>query len=136
MIRHALEKAPLECCGLLFGPSSTPQYIESISPMRNIMESPTEFSIDPQELINSLRDRRSSGQQLIGIYHSHPNSKALPSFRDTSEFYYHDVSYWIISLISPAKPSLRCFRWLNRGFLEQNYSVTTSPYSLEQYEDN
>lgn len=135
MIRHALGKAPLECCGLLFGPSSKPQHIESISPMRNIMESPTEFSIDPQELINSLRNRRSSGQQLTGIYHSHPNSKALPSFRDTSEFYYHDVSYWIISLTSPTNPSLRCFRWLNGGFLEQNYFVTTSPSSPEKYKE-
>jgi [CysO sulfur-carrier protein]-S-L-cysteine hydrolase len=116
---HALAEYPSECCGLLSGRGGL---IETCVRATNQRASSQEFFIPPQELFAFFRRLRADSEQFLGIYHSHPRSEAIPSPRDVAEFYYPEVSYWIISLLAPA-PDIRCFSWGKMGFIEREYRV-------------
>ncbi|MBI4445198.1 MAG: M67 family metallopeptidase [Acidobacteria bacterium] len=119
MLEHARREYPLECCGLLAGEQ---EVAESITPATNQLASPNSFSVPAEELFQFFRRLVDSPQRLIGIYHSHPNAPATPSPRDTAEFHYHDVFYWIVSL-KDLQPDIRCFRWGRMGFEEIKYVI-------------
>lgn len=114
LIEHALEEGPNEACGLLAGlvkggaePSCE---VKRIYKMTNTNKSPTRFFMDPAEQLKVLKDIRSLGFQMVGIYHSHPHSKAYPSAHDVEMAFYPDASYVIISLEDKNKPYLKSFR--------------------------
>jgi proteasome lid subunit RPN8/RPN11 len=119
MVQHALRERPNECCGLLLGKKGI---IEESQPCTNERESPVEFSIPAEELFEFFRRLRQENKELMGIYHSHPNGKPVPSDRDIKDFHYQGTSYWIVSLQNE-KASVRCFEWKQSGFLEVPFSV-------------
>ena len=112
MVEHAREVYPLECCGLLSGREQT---VDQITPAFNEKRSEREFSIPPKELFAFFKLLRLSSRKLLGIYHSHPDSEAVPSARDLREFHYPEASYWIVSLKN-REPDIHCFRWGKIGF--------------------
>lgn len=117
MVEQARQQAPLECCGLLTGKDGL---IDRAVPMANAAASATRFEVAPQDLFDFFRQVRRSSRRLMGIYHSHPASPAVPSQRDIDEFRYPEATYWIISL-AQEPPSIRCWRWVRMGFREVNY---------------
>ncbi|HSR70684.1 MAG TPA: M67 family metallopeptidase [Acidobacteriota bacterium] len=117
MVGQARQQAPLECCGFLTGRDGR---IDQAVPMTNAAASPTRFEVAPQDLFNFFRQLRGSPRRLMGIYHSHPASPAVPSQLDIDEFRYPEATYWIISL-AQEPPSIRCWRWVRMGFREVNY---------------
>ena len=119
MIDHARSEYPQECCGLLSGRDVL---IDGICPTVNQKESVREFFIPIRDLFDFFRELRRKRKEHLGIYHSHPYSKPYPSARDISEFHYHKVSYWIVSL-KLAKPEVRCFRWGRTGFKDHPFRV-------------
>ena len=56
-----------------------------------------------------IREIRGAGLELMGIYHSHPNSENEPSPRDIELAYYPDVAYFIISPRADALRPIRAF---------------------------
>ncbi|MGH9339340.1 MAG: Mov34/MPN/PAD-1 family protein [Acidobacteriota bacterium] len=126
MIRHSRRELPLECCGLLTG---VRELIDGVVPTTNERRSPTEFSIPPRQLFAFFKKLRKESREFQGIYHSHPRTEARPSQRDCEEFYYPEVSYWIVSL-KDDRPDIRCFRWSKMGFCEIRYEVGN--YAHEQ----
>lgn len=79
---HAEAEAahPEECCGILLGEGGA---IVAIVPARNVHPEPARhFEIDPQALVDTHREARSGGPQVLGYYHSHPNGLARPSATD------------------------------------------------------
>lgn len=71
---------PEEACGLLLGQG---ERIERAAPARNVHLTPhTHFEIDPQALVDAHRAARQGGAQVLGYYHSHPQSPAEPSATD------------------------------------------------------
>lgn len=116
---HALQEFPSECCGLLSGEGNL---IDGIKPCMNERSNPTEFSVSPAELFEFFRSLRREERDFMGIYHSHPDGKPIPSKRDEEEFYYHDVSYWIVSL-NNGLASVRCFAWGQARFEDACYAV-------------
>jgi proteasome lid subunit RPN8/RPN11 len=113
MVRHAREAAPTECCGLLLGHGDT--IVEAVR-TRNLAETPTRFLIDPKDHIDRRRDARQRGLDVIGFYHSHPQSPALPSETDREEATYPNHLYFIVSLAA-GEPDVRLFRLDSRNFL-------------------
>ena len=113
MVRHAREAAPAECCGLLLGHGDT--IVEAVR-TRNLAETPTRFLIDPKDHIDRRRDARQRGLDVIGFYHSHPQSPALPSETDREEAAYPNHLYFIVSLAA-GEPDVRLFRLDSRNFL-------------------
>jgi len=113
MVRHAREAAPAECCGLLLGHGDA--IVEAVR-TRNIAETPTRFLIDPKDHIDRRRDARQRGLDVIGFYHSHPQSPALPSETDRAEATYPNHLYFIVGLAA-GEPDVRLFRLDSRNFL-------------------
>jgi proteasome lid subunit RPN8/RPN11 len=106
ILQHAKSAYPNEGCGLLVGNGAVERFI----PMKNISASPTEYEMDPAELIRVLRDLRGTGELLIAIYHSHPHGPAEPSRRDIEQAYYPEAAQLIVSLSDQRHPKTAAFR--------------------------
>jgi [CysO sulfur-carrier protein]-S-L-cysteine hydrolase len=106
---YAKEAAPAECCGLLGGCDD--EQASSIYSLRNIASNPNVgYEAAPEDLFTAQRQMRDRGEQLIGIYHSHPRSdEPVPSETDVRLAYYPQAVYFIIGLAGP-QPVMRAFR--------------------------
>jgi proteasome lid subunit RPN8/RPN11 len=113
LVAHAVESAPLECCGLLIG---TATQIVQASRARNTLASRTRYQIEPADHFEAIRVARAGGLSVVGAYHSHPASAPEPSARDRREASYTDFVYVIIGLASPSGPEVRAFRFGDGNF--------------------
>ena len=89
---HAKSKKPNESCAILFGKESR---VLEVYLTENIEESPTNFTISNTELVNAYRYAEEKNLEVIGIFHSHPNSEAYPSNTD-KKFMKINPVVWII----------------------------------------
>lgn len=95
MLAHARMEAPLECCGLLLGRGDR---IDVAWPARNALSSRTRFQVEPADHFAALRRARDLGLEIVGAYHSHPATAAVPSPRDLDEASYPEFLYLIVGL--------------------------------------
>jgi proteasome lid subunit RPN8/RPN11 len=102
-IRSEAEDAyPNECCGFILGSIAKDDSREAskILPVTNARESEEQyhrFIIEPEDFMNAEMQARERKQDVIGIYHSHPDHPAVPSLYDREHalpFY----SYVIVSV--------------------------------------
>jgi proteasome lid subunit RPN8/RPN11 len=112
VIAHARDTAPAECCGVLIG---TDAAIVAAVRAANLADSPSRFLIDPQDHIRARRDARARGLDVIGFYHSHPRSDALPSATDLAEASYENHLYLIVGLRGEAA-DVRIYRFTGTSF--------------------
>jgi proteasome lid subunit RPN8/RPN11 len=76
----------------------------------NVHPTPTtRYLIDPREQLKAFRSIDAAGEELIGIYHSHPVSQPFPSPTDRAEAHYPDAVYFLVS-VRTGEPELRAFR--------------------------
>jgi proteasome lid subunit RPN8/RPN11/uncharacterized damage-inducible protein DinB len=113
MLAHAREDAPRECCGLLVGAATT---IDESIRSANLDLDPKRYRIDPELHIATNRRLRGSGRGVIGVYHSHPSSPAIPSPSDQAEAYYSDFIWVIVSLAVPDAEAVAAYRLGASGF--------------------
>lgn len=113
MYAHAREADPAECCGLIGGLSDG--RARSVYRLRNVaQDSLIAYETAPEELFAAQKLMRERGEQLLGIYHSHPRSdEPLPSETDVRLAYYPSATYFIIGL-SGESATLRAFRIAER----------------------
>ena len=111
MTTHAQREAPNECCGVIGGKENR---LDTVYPMRNDKPSPTRYFGNPKDLFDAMKTMRSNGEDMTGIYHSHPASPAFPSATDIEENGYPGLYYFIISLAGDA-PDVQCFHLLEDG---------------------
>ncbi|MBI2834635.1 MAG: M67 family metallopeptidase [Acidobacteria bacterium] len=114
LIAHARAEAPLECCGLLAG---TPERIVRSVRARNLWESTSRYRIDPGDHFAAIRAARAAGLEVVGAYHSHPSSSAIPSARDLAESNDSSFLHLIVSLAEP-EGAVRAYRLTPRNFHE------------------
>lgn len=114
IVAHAHEAAPAECCGLLIGTGHT---VLEVVKTANRSADPNRFEIDPGDHIRARRAARTRGLEVIGFYHSHPRTPALPSASDLAEAWYPDHLYLIVSLRAEP-PEVRLYRLGTDGFLD------------------
>lgn len=109
MAAHAEEMSPAECCGLVGG--TTNGQALSIYRLRNVASDPlVAYEAAAEDLFAAQRSMRARGEQLLGIYHSHPRAQEpVPSLTDVRLAYYPSAIYFIIGL-SGAGARLRAFR--------------------------
>lgn len=106
MNRHCLDDAPLECCGILGGNG---RLVASFYPLRNELASETTYRADGSDLIAAVVALRSSEQEIVALYHSHPAWAPIPSKTDLRDNHYGDVPRIIVSLLGP-QPEVRAWR--------------------------
>lgn len=104
---HARREAPNECCGLLVG---SRDLIDECVPARNVLAHPSRYQIDPRDHIDVRRRLRGTGRAVVGAYHSHPRSPAVPSPRDLAESHYPEFVWVIVSLERDGAPDFRAYR--------------------------
>ena len=106
IIDHVRQCLPEEGCGFLIGRESR---ATRFVPVPNALGSPTAFEVEPGVLFGLMRDLRSSGEDLVGICHSHPVGTARPSARDVADAHYPSSFYLIVSL-AESEPEVRAWR--------------------------
>lgn len=112
LVDEARRAAPLEACGLLIGADAA---IVRIHPARNVLLSPTRYEVAPEDHFAALRAARREGLAVIGGYHSHPASAAVPSATDRDEAG-PAFLYLIVGLV-PA-PEVRAWALAGGNFAE------------------
>jgi proteasome lid subunit RPN8/RPN11 len=119
VVAHAREAAPAECCGLLIGRGDS---ISLAVRARNLSSNPKRFEIDPADHIRVRRDARGRGLDVLGFYHSHPASAAVPSPSDVAEAFDSESVHLIVSLrTEPAE--VRLYRIGEGGFVEVRWRL-------------
>ena len=64
---------------------------------------------DLKEQLAAVKDMRANGYQLLGNFHSHPESPSRPSEEDKRLAYDSKVNYLILSLMDLENPVLNAF---------------------------
>ena len=97
---HGVRDYPYECCGLLLGRFATEsKVVTETYPISNAREESAKrnrFLITPEELMKGERYAREHDLEVVGFYHSHPDSPAVPSQYDL-EHAWPTYSYIIVS---------------------------------------
>jgi proteasome lid subunit RPN8/RPN11 len=108
--KHAVDGLPNEACGLLGGYEEDGKHVVTdVYLLTNIDASREHFSMDPKEQLAAVKDIRSKGKQLLGNFHSHPESPSRPSKEDIRLAYDSKIHYLILSLMEEDNPVLNSF---------------------------
>lgn len=107
MLAHARKTHPEEACGLLGGRDDLACRQIAVP---NLLRSATAFQMEPQAQITAMMALEEAGEQMLALYHSHPDGPAWPSARDIAEAAYPDAAFFIVSLEDLARPQVRAFR--------------------------
>jgi proteasome lid subunit RPN8/RPN11 len=106
IIAHARAGKPEEVCGLVRGRDGR---ATAIHPARNIAPNPiTDYEVEAKSLLAQV-EWEDAGDELIALYHSHPQDPAYPSASDAIQAHYPDSVYLICSLLDDARPDLQGF---------------------------
>lgn len=108
IIAHARDCLPDEACGLLVGLG---REVEAFRPITNIDASPRTYTLSPEEHHRVWRESEREGREIVGAFHSHPDSGAIPSSTDVALAREPDWVWLIAGPVSKA-PKLRA--WLVR----------------------
>lgn len=108
MIEHSQADVPNECCGLIGGVG---EEAKSLHRAKNKAASPLRYEIDSVEQLKIYKTILDAGEDIVGIYHSHTKTAAIPSQTDINLANgWPDPVYFIVSLESPDEPYVRGFR--------------------------
>jgi proteasome lid subunit RPN8/RPN11 len=113
MLAHAAKSAPREACGLLVGRDAV---VQRAVAARNLASEPTRYEIAPQDHFAAVRAARDDGLEVIGAYHSHPASPAVPSPTDREAAF----GGFLFVIASPVpRPHLRAWELRDGNFVER-----------------
>ena len=110
ILAHCEQGLPNEACGLLAGTAEgNIKTVTKVYLLNNVDASNEHFSMDPKEQLAALKDARSYGFNIIGNFHSHPESPSRPSEEDKRLAYDSSIEYLILSLQERENPILKAF---------------------------
>ena len=96
LVAHAIEQKPNESCAMLLGEKIDDDWnVKEVFLTENIDKSQTNFTISPEELLKGYQLAEKMHLELVGVFHSHPNSDATPSDTD-KKFMQNNPVPWII----------------------------------------
>ena len=101
LTNHAENEKPNESCAILFGiTDDTDSIVKEVFLTKNTAESPVNFTISNEQLIEGYKIAEEKKMEIVGIFHSHPNSIAYPSETDKKFMMGNPVAWVIYSGIS------------------------------------
>lgn len=96
LLEHAEKEKPNESCAILFGiENDDNSIVKEIFLTQNIEDSPVNFTISNEQLIEGYRLAEQKKMDVVAIFHSHPSSIAYPSETD-KKFMHSNPVVWII----------------------------------------
>lgn len=116
IIAYAKKNLPNEACGLIAGKEENgKRIVEKVYFLTNTDASNEHFTMDPKEQLQSIMDMRKNGIEMLGNWHSHPESPSRPSQEDQRLAYDPNMSYMILSLMEIDNPVLNSFHIVDRS---------------------
>ena len=95
---HAKKASPNESCAILVGTIEKDHYrVKDVFLTMNIENSPVNFTISNDELIKGYQEAEKRKLDVVGIFHSHPDSDAYPSLTDQKFMEINPVPWVIFS---------------------------------------
>lgn len=115
ILTHVWGSLPEEACGLLSGRRDPRGFVTvaSAHPADNVAASnrARRFEVDPATHARLARHLRGSGLDVIGHYHSHPETDALPSAADQESITDPSVIWVIVGLAERDRSSYDLTAW-------------------------
>jgi len=104
VIKQELEiNKPYEACGVLVGVAHDDTIsVEYVVPVTNVKPTRTSFELDPKQYYDIWNRAYKEKKDIVGVYHTHPYSSAIPSSWD-KETMKNDLSVWLIAGIDGVK---------------------------------
>src|SRR5690606_34735006 len=121
MLEHARARPGEEVCGLLGAKDGA---FTSFHPVTNVADDRARrFLMDARGQIDAMRRMREDGEELLGIFHSHPQGPGEPSAEDLAMAAYPGTIYFIAAPAgtpaeAPPVYALRAFRYDGKEFTE------------------
>lgn len=106
IVEHARRDSPLECCGLLIGSGEA---VVASHEAGNLKASEVLYLVDPADHFAAIRSARAAGLSVVGAYHSHPASAAVPSETDIRDANDPEFVHVIVSLAG-ATPQVAAYQ--------------------------
>ena len=100
LLAHARSEVPNEACGLLAGDLAA-GIATAYHPARNAEASPLRYDVHPDDLVRIVFGIEDAGEDLVGIFHSHTHTPAVPSPTDHLTAQYPDAFYILATLSDP-----------------------------------
>ncbi|WP_164779634.1 M67 family metallopeptidase [Paenibacillus kobensis] len=111
---HCESDLPNEACGLLISSRSS-LAVERFIPIPNRHPQPRHsFSFDPMAWTSAIYELDRLGQKVIGYYHSHPSTPAIPSVYDAAGLPGSGSALMLILSFASPIPEARAYQ-LTRG---------------------
>ena len=107
IVDHARDHAPRECCGVIAGRAGE---VTRLYRLTNLEPGNTRYLIDDTEFYQTYWAIENGGDEVLAVYHSHPETVAWPSATDIAHATWPEAVYLICSLADPDAPVLRGFR--------------------------
>ena len=98
---HCVRARPEEACGLLVGAGDR---IARAEPAENVAEDRLRrFEVDPRLLLRLHRELRGGPEQVLGVYHSHPQGQPEPSATDLARALDRELVWLIVGADGAAR---------------------------------
>jgi proteasome lid subunit RPN8/RPN11 len=135
---HGVAAYPYEGCGLLLGTAvsagsrqAVPHHniVAAIRPTQNVWpveaEKPVRFRIDEQEWVQAELEAMRQGLDVVGVFHSHPDSLPVASPRDLAWAAFAGYSYLITEIRNGVVGDGRSWQLLpdRSGFIEEKVEI-------------
>jgi len=121
IVGNCYDGLPDEACGLLVGPlvptGEPTGVVSEARPARNADASARTYTVDPKDMLATMRAAEARGDEIIGVWHSHTHTDAYPSPTDVRQAVDPAWLYVIVSLRDQA-PVLRAYRIREGGIAE------------------
>ncbi|HEY5172327.1 MAG TPA: M67 family metallopeptidase [Acidimicrobiia bacterium] len=113
IIGNCYDGLPDEACGLLVGPlggnAEPTGMVSQARPCRNADASAVTYTIDSRDMLGAMRAAEATGDEIMGVWHSHTHTEAYPSPTDVRQAVDPAWLYVIVSL-RDQMPVLRSYR--------------------------
>ena len=107
--KELVDNLPYEACGVLIGTiAGTIAFVEKILSITNVKRTTRSFELDPKEFYEAWNSAEKDGKEIVGVYHTHPVSPAVPSLWD-KETMENASSVWLIA----GTDGIRAYVWEN-----------------------
>jgi proteasome lid subunit RPN8/RPN11 len=127
---HGTASYPYEGCGLLLGTAvNGNNVVAAIHPTQNVWpveeEKRTRFRIDEREWAEAELAALRQGLDVIGVFHSHPDSPSVASPRDLAWAAFAGYSYLITEIRQGVPQDGRSWQLMpdRSGFIEEKVEI-------------
>ena len=127
---HGVASYPFEGCGLLLGEAQPGvNVVTALLPVENKWpveeEKPVRFLIEPADMVQAELTAATKGQDVLGIFHSHPDHEPVASPRDLAWATWPGYSYLITAIHKGDPADSRSWQLLEdrSGFVEEKVEV-------------